>query len=644
MKMILGLGAIDNYGSYINNCQAKQWPYKIPVNNLSEVQLYISIGSNRPSLVEYQLIHTCGPTAGTIETLMAINYIIGQDTSGNWYGVFKNLISSNAKCFVVGITLTTNIETYLTQAAAPPSSGSSATVYKISDFQWCNNFGKLFASGYGPDGNGTVQASLTTPHFWFNGSAPATPPLYNNGTANTVDSRINVAGIWFSPPPIEEWVGFSRTFNVPISKTYYIGIGADNAFKISLNGVVLITAENIGGEPNFHSWNVYPVVLPQGENIIEMVALNHGGPGGMAAEIYNATPAELIAATQEADLNLLFSTKNLVGQRADLGAMYGYSCPEEYALDTSGGTGTYFCKKVISSTPTDKIYFSEEYCIENVCNDLVLIKGCYGNVDNKISYDCEGVYFGTALGASIGDTTVVYKHELLLRSVEVSLAAIKNTFKQGRTRNFRTEKEKIYQFFAEFVPEWYLSEIDAVFYRGEVYIGPKKYLLNETQFEKIEDCKRVWKPAATFKESCMQSFSCEIDPCASPITVCCDPVFISTEVSEVPYESGFPNESGGGGGGGGAYGDTVIIQSMVDGVPSVTGTFSPVTGITGGSTVVICAAFSNVRVFIERGNIQVPEIDVGDGSAFYTKVFGENYITFSNPLTPGELIYIETIP
>lgn len=403
MIMQAGTGTISNYGSYINNCQARQMPYRIPVNSLSDVQLYISIGAVKPDSATYQLIHTCGPAAGTVQTIVPGSYVVGQDTNDKWYGVFKNFSGAAPTCFVIGITLT------------------------------------------------------------------------------------------------------------------------------------------FGG--------------------------------------------------------------------------------------------------------VDQVYFSEEYCIESNCDSLTLLKGCYGNLENLISYDCEGIYFGTHAGSdtALGDTTVVYKHEMLLRGVEVTLSAIKNSFKQGRTRNFRTEKEKLFQFWGERVPEWYLGEVDSVFYRGEVWVGSQKYLVNETAYEKIDECTKQWMPKATFKESCYQSFSCEEDPCASPITDCCDPTNISVVVTEVPFESGFPQDSGSGGTGPGASG-IVVVQAVVDGALSVTGTFDPVTGLTDGSSVVSSNAFANARVFVERGNVQIPGIDPGDGSMYYTKVTGATNITFSSPLVAGEFIYIQTIP
>lgn len=398
MKMTQGTGTISNYGSYINNCQRKELPYKIPVNTLADVQLYINIGTVKPTTVIYELIHTCGLLGGTIETLSTSDYVIGQDKSNNWYGVFKSFTGASPTCFVIAITL---------------------------------------------------------------------------------DSTI---------------------------------------------------------------------------------------------------------------------------------------------------------------------YFSEEYCIEISCNNLTLLKGCYGNLDTNISHDCEGIYFGVhaGTGSPLGDVTIKYNHELLLRGVEVTLSAIKNTFKQGRTRNFRTEKEKIFQFWSELVPEWYLPEIDAVFYRGEAYIGSTKYLLNETAYEKVEECFKQWKPVATFKESCYQSFSCEADPCAEPVTACCDPEIISVIVSEVPFESGFAGSGGGGLGVGGS--NVVIVQAVVDSTPNVTGTFDAVTGLTDGSFVVTCAAFAGVRVYVERGNIMNPGIDPGEGSQWHTKNFADNFITFSSALVAGEFIYIETIP
>jgi hypothetical protein len=291
---------------------------------------------------------------------------------------------------------------------------------------------------------------------------------------------------------------------------------------------------------------------------------------------------------------------------------------------------------VIAITLDGQIFFSEEYCIER-CRTLVLLNGCYGNLEPGMSVDANGIYFGTHAGndTPLGDTSVVYEHKLLMRDVEVSLAAIKNTFKQGRTRTFRTEKEKIYQFYAEFVPEWYFNYVDAIFSRGEVFVGNEKYLLNETQYEKIDDCSRLWKPSATFKLAHLQSYSCEEDPCAPPDQDCCDPAIIIAAAEILPADS-----SGG-----------VVAEPMVDIVvecivglsPVVTGTDEVVYGISDGSSVISCAAFAGVRVTVERGGTTIPGFDPGNGSAYYTKNLADNFITLNAPLVDGEYLYIQTI-
>ncbi len=398
MKMIPGTGDISNYTSYTSNCTKNQKPYRIPIGGVSDVQLYIDIGSVKPTTVQYQLIDTCGSSG--IQTIVPGEYVIAQKKDNEWYGVFRGFAAENAGCFVIAITL------------------------------------------------------------------------------------------------------------------------------------------------------------------------------------------------------------------------------------------------------DDQIYFSEEYCIENSCANLMFLESCYGHLDADVSTDCEGIYFGVHAGTGdpLGDTTIAYKHKVFIRDGEVVLSSIKNSFKQGRTRTFRTEKEKIYQFTAEFIPEWYLSEIDSVFFRGEVYINEIRYLLNETQYEKIEDCKSQWKPAVTLKENCYQSFSCEADPCAAVEEECCDPTIISTsvEIVNAPEESG--EESGEEPPPSVGVPGTIVIEGSVDGTITVTGTSDPVTGLTDGSTVITCDGFIGVRIILERGNLHVPGTDLGDGTTFYTKVLENNYIELSNALAPGEPIYIQTIP
>lgn len=297
-------------------------PYKITV-------------PDTPIIVKGRNINACG--VGAEHEFFICEYLTG---SGDIVGSCPpgyTLSVDGSYCFQI-----------LTDPAIPPSSGSSADIVKVSNEQWNTGYARIYKPGFPSDGDGVLDVNLVVPHFWFNGS------LQFNGGAdrNTIDGRLNVAGIWFSPDPALEWIGFARTFNVPTSKLYYIGMSADNKYKISLNGVALVDCLNIAGGPNYNYWNIYPVQLRAGLNLIEMVAANLGSVAGMGAEIYDNTKAELVASTSEADLNILFSTKDLVGGHADLGSVYGWSCAPTYALDVSGGTGFFICKKILTANPT----------------------------------------------------------------------------------------------------------------------------------------------------------------------------------------------------------------------------------------------------------------------------------------------------
>ena len=235
--------------------------------------------------------------------------------------------------------------------ATPPSAGggSPGIASGIQNNQWNNGGAQIFNPGYPLNGTGTVAAYLTVPHFWINGNFQ-----WDATGRNFVDGRMNWAGVWEASNPVE-WIGFVRRIDTPVAKTVYVAMSADNAFRFSLNGVLLVDCDTasgvITGGSNFNFWNIYPVTLAPGTNYIEMWAKNYGGPAGFAMEIYDMTFAQLVAATSQADLVVLFSTHDMVGQPFDLGTGLGWSCPATYSLDTTGA-GDPVCRKVVSTPPS----------------------------------------------------------------------------------------------------------------------------------------------------------------------------------------------------------------------------------------------------------------------------------------------------
>lgn len=88
---------------------------------------------------------------------------------------------------------------------------------------------------------------------------------------------------------------------------------------------------------------------------------------------------------------------------------------------------------------------------------------------------------------------------------------------------------------------------------------------------------------------------------------------------------------------------TVTIDGVIGGTIAVKGTVNPVSGLSNGSTSISVDDFATVRVFIIRGGFQLPGVDPGGGSDYYTKDINNNFLTLNSPLVNGETIYIKTI-
>lgn len=248
------------------------------------------------------------------------------------------------------LNMTTNMCEQVQQTPASPptgNGGSPGTAKKVSAVDYGTGGTRIYAPGYPLSGDGAVAATMTTPHFWVNGTA-----LWNaNHDRNTTDGRLNATAIWsVSATPNNEYIGFSRKVTVPSAKTVYVGMAGDNAIRIIVNGVTLIDTQNISGGPNFNYWNIYPVDLLAGDNYIEVYGMNTGGVAGFGAEIYDMTQAQLVAATNVGQLNLLFSTANIVGEAFDLGQTQGWHCAAGWSLDTSG-PGDPVCKMITQQSP-----------------------------------------------------------------------------------------------------------------------------------------------------------------------------------------------------------------------------------------------------------------------------------------------------
>lgn len=252
-------------------------------------------------------------------------------------------------------------EKFTEVAATPPTGGTPVTVAASTNGAY-SNFGiLLYAPGYGDNGVGVIQQ-------WIN-SAP-----WNNPTNNLINGPLNRCGVWGATTiPDNEPIGFSVPVYLATAKTYYVAVAGDNKCRIAVDGEVIIDQDPnairssiitqlpafTGNDTSlaFKCWHVYPVHLPAGTHFIGLEGVNFGGAAGFGAEIYDNTPAELLAAqlhpsyvsnpnsfplnqNHYANLNLVFSTRSARGGTFSSGLSAGYSCPVGFGMDTTNNPPT----------------------------------------------------------------------------------------------------------------------------------------------------------------------------------------------------------------------------------------------------------------------------------------------------------------
>lgn len=193
---------------------------------------------------------------------------------------------------------------------------------------------------------GDSSASIATQSITAKSSVTGTACDMFPGARNSIlCGPLNRTSIWTcrqDRSPLNQWIGFKRSINVPNKNTYYLGVASDNDFKVTVDYNKIL--ESISDTNyNFYYWHIYPITLTEGPHTINIEARNNGNKAAFGAEIYNNTKEEIIKATSYAALTLLFSTKDVIGQQFDLGRRL--TCPVGYELNTSDSP--YTCQKSV---------------------------------------------------------------------------------------------------------------------------------------------------------------------------------------------------------------------------------------------------------------------------------------------------------
>lgn len=218
--------------------------------------------------------------------------------------------------------------------------------------------GQLISS-YGISGNPISYLTLTSTTLWVNSGF------------TTTDGRLNQVGVWTDLAcntgdalPLNLWVGFSWCVgDANSAKTYYVGVAANDAYRIDLDGETIINSllwYPSGDSTTYEVWRIYRVVVPRGDNhTLEIFGLNLGGDAVIGAEVYDNTLPQIYSATTLGELNIIHSTENETEVRSfqTLDGHYvgsGYTCCDGFVVSTCSGSCLQYivCGEEIKPTPT----------------------------------------------------------------------------------------------------------------------------------------------------------------------------------------------------------------------------------------------------------------------------------------------------
>ena len=205
---------------------------------------------------------------------------------------------------------------------------------KFNNASYTNIGTRFYVNGFQFGGSGSTYTFLNTNDVWK--------------STDSTNGPLNRSGIWsLNTFPANIWLGFSVCITVTdFPNFYYVGFGADNAFRLTVDGIETINT-TIGGYNNstltFSNWHVYQIPLYPGDHVLNIYGLNltQNSSAVFGCEIYLNTITELLNATSPNDLNIIFSTASYSESAADIiqtttGLMLnsGYTCPSGYVFQS----------------------------------------------------------------------------------------------------------------------------------------------------------------------------------------------------------------------------------------------------------------------------------------------------------------------
>ena len=286
--------------------------------------ILISTGDPDGTLYEGYVIRDCG-------SLESIQYFWQTPCSCTWIG----------SEYVVSIT---GDQCQLDETQDPTLTNSGYCLATSQNAVYTSYESRIYTSSYNNTtlnlAPATVDAGVyadLTSSYWANlGSSSTLGPLNREGVwiDSNCDGVKNALG-----SGVQTTVAYVFN-NLGSTRTIYVGIGADNQFKLKVNGTEVADSGSLG-DVQFKIWHIIPITVVPGSNYINAIATGDGSVNdAIGLVVYDNTAAEIAAATSDLDLSISFASHNLRGTSFDVA-----TCPSGWSLDTSGGAGNYICRR-----------------------------------------------------------------------------------------------------------------------------------------------------------------------------------------------------------------------------------------------------------------------------------------------------------
>ncbi len=270
-----------------------------------------------------EVIISSGSTSGTTGTTMSGVCAIGYSASPA-NDCCKVISQASALSYVSGSTIV---------SGTPETSwGSTGTTFYSDVRELDLTALPVYFSGSTlvnqTGGTVTILGTNTSNSFWYN-------------SGNTTDGRFNnVAISGGTGSSMTNYYGISYAFSAATGETYYIGFGAKSiGFQINVNtgsDIVFSGGDSTGNNITYTQWTVLKLDLCSGMNVIE--ARFSGDSSQFGFEVYKPIDfATLTGATStgSSQANVVFSSRDYVGNTYDLGSSAGYTCQTNYLVNTS---------------------------------------------------------------------------------------------------------------------------------------------------------------------------------------------------------------------------------------------------------------------------------------------------------------------